>query len=109
MSIKFLQLPEQTNEHLPPSLVSHFPATTCMPVSQTIYELKQMKSYKIIFALIFIINIWSGHTFAHVTTARLSWHVQICDLIIVFQIKANYIGVCEAIKYLYSHSYSSFG
>ena len=24
--------------------------------------------------------IWSGHNFAHVTTAELSWHVQFCDL-----------------------------
>ena len=27
------------------------------------------------------IIIWSGHNFAHVMTAELSWHVQISDLI----------------------------
>ena len=26
--------------------------------------------------------VWSGHNFAHATTAELSWHVQICDLIV---------------------------
>ena len=34
---------------------------------------------KILFALILIIQ--SGHYFAHVMTAQLSWHVQNCDLI----------------------------
>ena len=36
---------------------------------------------KIIFAVIFLLTIQSGHKFAHVTTAQLSWHVQNCELI----------------------------
>ena len=36
---------------------------------------------KIYFTLILILMIQSGHKFADVTTAKLSWHLQICDLI----------------------------
>ena len=35
---------------------------------------------KIYIALASILMIESGHNFAHVTTAKLSWHVQGCDL-----------------------------
>ena len=35
----------------------------------------------ILFIVIFILMIWSGHNFAHVMTAMLSWHVQNWDLI----------------------------
>ena len=36
---------------------------------------------KICIAVILTITIQSGHKFAYVTTAQLSWHVQTCDLI----------------------------
>ena len=36
---------------------------------------------KILFAVTLIRNNQSSHKFAHVTTAQLLWHVQICDLI----------------------------
>ena len=36
---------------------------------------------KILFALILIPITQSGHNFAHVMTAKLSWHAQNCDLI----------------------------
>ena len=39
------------------------------------------KSVIIVFVIIFILTILSGRNFAHATTAKLSWHVQNCDLI----------------------------
>ena len=35
----------------------------------------------IVFDLVVVLMTKSGHNFAHVTTAQLSWHVQNCDLI----------------------------
>ena len=34
-------------------------------------------------------TIQSGHKFAHVMTAQLSWHVQICDLIVSSKLKLD--------------------
>ena len=36
---------------------------------------------KILFVPISILMSWSGHNFAHATTAKLLWHVQNCGLI----------------------------
>ena len=47
---------------------------------------------KIICDLNVILIIQSGHNFAHVTTAVLSWHVQNCDLMgsVIFEVKATW-------------------
>ena len=45
-------------------------------ILQWVYEIK----IEISFAIILILMIQSGHNFAHVMTAELSWHVQNCGL-----------------------------
>ena len=44
------------------------------------------------FVIIMILRMQSGHKFAHVMTAQLSWHVQNCDLIgsLLFKYEQNY-------------------
>ena len=51
------------------------------PVSLILNELITEICMQIYFALIMILIIKSGHNFAHVMTAELSWQVQNCDLI----------------------------
>ena len=50
-------------------------------VSRMGYDLMIEILWKIIFVLIIVLMIQTGRKFAHVMTAQLSWHVQICDLI----------------------------
>ena len=50
------------------------------PISQIVDELITEISCEILFVLIIFLMIRSGHNFAHVTTAELSWHVQNCDM-----------------------------
>ena len=49
-------------------------------ISQTVFKL-EAQILQNSFTLIWIVNIWSGHYFAHVMTSLLSWHLQNCDLI----------------------------
>ena len=51
------------------------------PISHRIYELIIWISEENNGALTWKMIIQSGHNFAQVTTAEMSWHVQICDLI----------------------------
>ena len=50
------------------------------PIKQRFYELINEILWKFSAAIV-IVMIQLGHKFAHVTTAKLSWHVQNCDLI----------------------------
>ena len=76
---KSQQWGRQAMIHLPwqPSL----PLDSHPPISQRVYELKLQIFQKIVLTVIIILAIQSGHTFEHVMTAQLSWHVQNCDLI----------------------------